>query len=290
MDTRISVSIVTYNPGADINACLDSLRNQTIPLHEIFVIDNQSTDATVSFVRSTYPECTVIPQNTNLGFGKAHNIAIERSTGEWILVLNQDVVLEPDAIEKMLAYTNDTSIAAIGPKLYISAESKAIDTTGIRKRFYYKYEERNDAQDKKVWGISGACALYRKEALDAISYGDGEVFDEHFFMYKEDVDLSERLAKKGWQSQFVGSAIGYHNRTGSKAIKRENRPEYIKKNSYKNHLLVLIKHVSLLALPVVLLYEIGKAIYLLLTDYKVLAVLPEVFRLSPIMIKRRYVS
>jgi GT2 family glycosyltransferase len=140
-----------------------------------------------------------------------------------------------------------------------------------------------------VWGISGSCALYRRKALDSIAYEKKEYFDESFFMYKEDLDIAERLNKKGWKAQFASKAIGYHQRTASKQSSRLYRPEYIKKNSYKNHLFILFKHARFLNLPVIAVYELLKFCFLLVTSPKTLTVVPEVIEQAPKMIKRRYV-
>jgi len=289
MSKQVTISIVTYNPGDEIITCLDSLKAQTFQDFEVIIIDNASTDNSIDKVQRNYPEITILHQENNLGFGKAHNIAIRKTDSPWVLVLNQDVILEPTALEEMMKFTSNKSLASIGPKLYLTKDQKNIDTTGIKKLFFFHYKERMDQQDQQVWGISGSCALYRKEALDSVAYANSEYFDEFFFMYKEDIDLAERLNKKGWKAQFASTAIGYHNRTASKSVSRFNRPEYIKQHSYKNHLFVVIKHATLITLPFVFIYECLKFLFLLFTSPKTLMVLLEVVKLSPKMLKRRYV-
>ena len=301
MIKALTISIVTYNASNEIRECLQSLKRQTFQDFDITIVDNNSSDNTLDQVSLIYPDAKIIRNRENCGFGKAHNQAISKSNSNWILVLNQDVILEDAAIEKMMLKTTDESVASIGLKLFLDSSKTKIDTTGLIKTIYYKVIDRGAGDmpspdlDKSnwVWGISGACVLYRKSALDRISYGnaqDREYFDEYFFMYKEDIDIAARLQSAGYKSWYQADAIGVHARTGSSSKKRSERPEYISTQSYKNHLYFIFKNASLVALPLITLYEALKLGYLLLFEPRTLRVLPVALRNLPLMYKRRYVS
>ena len=285
---KVTISIVAYNGREYIKDCLESLKAQTFQDFEVFVIDNASSDGTLEEVSRIYPEAYTIPLPKNVGFGAAHNISIGASKSEWILVLNQDAVLNSDCLEKML---HNKDYAAIGPLL--KRPDGSIDTAGMRKSLYGKVQDITvKTEPKEVWGISAACVLYSRDALQKIAYKHAnrdlpEYFDEYFFMYKEDVDLAARLRKFGYKAWLESNAIGIHDRTT--ALSRSKRPEYIRFNSYKNHWLYLIKNARFLELPAIFIYETGKFFYLLIKEPKTLLSVRDVFRLIPVMIKRRYV-
>lgn len=294
---RLAVSIVTYNAEQDIRACLEALKRQTYSEFNLFIVDNASTDNTRSLIREICPEATLIENDANLGFGAGHNIAISQTDAEWILLLNADAVLDETALATFMSRVYPSDVAAVGGILYSDQEKKQVDSTAIQlNRFTYHASERKaiPLQDDYPWGISGACILLRKEALSSIAYPRNdrsypEYFDERFFLYKEDLDLSARLQSNGWRSQFISKEVGIHSRTGAKEKSRKDLPDHVRVNSYKNHFYFLLKHARLKSLPFILTYEVAKFAYLLFAEPATLRVLPDVVRMAPTMIKRRYV-
>lgn len=293
----ITVSIVTYNAEQDIRKCLESLKKQTFKDFQVVIVDNHSTDKTVEIAKKTLKSVMLIESERNLGFGAAHNLAISKSTSEWILVLNPDTILEPHALQTLYSHTDIDDVAAISGILYHDEGKTIVDSTGISLHplFYHaKERKRIPTQNDYPWGLSGACVLLRKEALHEISYARKEreypeYFDEFFFLYKEDVDLAARLQEHEWRSYFVAQEIGIHARTASVETQRKDKPIYIKKNSYKHHFFFLIKHARLYAFPFIIVYELAKFCYLLINERSVLSVLPEVWKMTPKLLKRRYV-
>lgn len=302
---KLSVSIVTYNGAEVIGPCLQSLQAQTFEDFELIIIDNASQDATLKAVQTNAPQAKIIALERNIGFGAGHNLAILQSNAPWVLVLNQDVILQPDCLERLFEATLRGNVAVIGPCLLRSRqESPAIiDTAGLEKTWYYKVSDRgsNRVLQHKwqrsgfVWGISGACMLLRKSALQQIVHGGKEYFDETFFMYKEDVDLCARLAKQSWKAWYEASAVGYHTRTGrapagTKELREHRRrlPAYVKQYSYRNHWFVLIKHAPLYLLLPILVYELLKFAYVLVFEPRSLRYALRIFTNLPLLLKRRY--
>lgn len=303
---KLTVSIVTYNAGEDIRRCLQSLKAQTFKNFDVIIVDNASKDQTVATVKEVYLESDIYQLKENVGFGAGHNIAISHSQNDWILILNQDVVLRSDALQKLISHAEKDDLASVGPCLYRAKDEKEIDTTGLEKTWYYNVSDRGAGKKVKassgyVWGNSGSCVLLRKKALDDIAYqrkdrNYPEYFDENFFMYKEDVDLAARLQRKGWKAWYESEAIGYHNRTGGGAqsiaqtrAHRKNIPQHVPINSYRNHLFFLLKNMPLISLLPVAVYELLKLVYLLIFERRILEGVWKAKDKFNIMWSRRYV-
>lgn len=298
MSSRLTISIVTYNGKAYLADCLQSLKSQTFQDFSLVIIDNASSDGTVELANVLVPDAQIISLPKNLGFGSAHNIAIHACQSEWILVLNQDTVLRPDCLQALMTATSNQALASIGPLLLRTSE-ETIDTSGLQKHWYGKVSDRHanapvvktHLVSGEVWGISGACALYRKAALDQVAHARAdrdmpEYFDEHFFMYKEDVDLASRLQRHGWRAWLQVDAEAIHDRTTQG--NREEKAEYITFHSYKNHWFYLLKNAAWYELPTLLIYEMIKCVYLALFERRTLVALKDVWAFAPIMLARRY--
>lgn len=296
MNQKLSVSIVTYNSENDIQSCLKSLKMQTYSDFELTIVDNGSTDRTLEIIAKEYPSAFVIKSGANIGFGAGHNLAIASSHSDWILLLNTDVQLSQTAFANIMKKIGNPKVGAIGGVLYTDKTKQSVDSTGIiLNPFFYHAKERKivPETDDYPWGISGACILLRKTALEQIAYKRTdrdypEYFDESFFLYKEDLDIAARLKLHGWKSLYTKVDIGIHDRTGSHQKKRKDLPKYVKEQSYKNHFFFLFKHAPLTALPTILLYESIKFFYILVFEPTLLAVMPSVLRQLPTMLKRRY--
>ncbi|MBI4090907.1 MAG: glycosyltransferase family 2 protein [Candidatus Komeilibacteria bacterium] len=308
---KVTISLVTYNSARYLPDLCDSLRSQTFVDWDLIVVDNNSFDASASIMREQFPGAKVVTQKANLGFARAHNMIIGWSRAPYVLVINPDIVMKRDCLETLVAAMDSYEDAAeVGGKLLYwdidtHTTTELIDSFGLAISANYKVSDRlqgerdRPAENQAVFGISGALALLRREALEAVRIPRGsgyEYFDEDFFAYKEDVDLAWRLVSAGWKNYFIPDAVAYHHRSiaGTRASwnDRKQRSE-INRYSYRNHALMVYKNQSwrltIRHLMRVVWFETGKFIYLLALDGSSVRGLYEAIRLLPRFArKRRY--
>ncbi|MBU1853455.1 MAG: glycosyltransferase family 2 protein [Candidatus Omnitrophica bacterium] len=276
----ISVIIVNYNKKDLLKRCLDSVRGQGFKDIEIIVVDNASPDDSVEMVRMYYPEAKLIWNTRNLLFCKAYNQGIDASKGNFIVCLNNDVVLDKDYLkEALFAIGLDNRIGMVSGKI-LRVDKKTIDSAGLflgknRKPIERGYGKQDEAQYEKpgyVFGVSGACAFFRRSILMDIKDENG-YFDERFGMYYEDLDLCWRAQKKGWKAYYYPKAVAYHVRSatavGRIGIKKINLPyltDSLKRMYIKNRYLCMKKNDSLrgilLNLPFIICYEMKIWLYM----------------------------
>ncbi|MGB0757654.1 MAG: glycosyltransferase family 2 protein [Patescibacteria group bacterium] len=294
--SSISVVIVTWNAGAYIRHVLTSLLEQTYSKFDVLIIDNGSTDDTVSVIKNNYSDdVKVVEQKKNTGFSKAYNAGIHWTKGEYVLIMNQDVVLESDFLSHCAEFmsSHDVVGAVQGKVLHWNVtqnkRESVIDTCGVnvtkQHSFYNRFEGLRESdvpeceEVKPVFAFSGSLVLLRRSALVDVSYKK-EYFDEDFFAYKEDVDLSWRLRHAHWDIVYLPTARAYHGRTLSSKGNHNDR-SYLMQNrkkqdpflhmiSYRNHLSTLIKNQQtkniLLYAPYIFWYELQKIVYMVVFE------------------------
>lgn len=217
---KISIIIVNYNVAYFLEQCLRSVYRAIDNIDaEVFVVDNNSVDNSVELVKQHFPQVKLIANTKNLGFSKANNQAIRMSSGEYVLLLNPDTVVEPDTFEKVLAFMDEHSqCGALGVKMvdgkgkFLPESKRSLPIPSVAfykifglsalfkksKRFgkyHLTYLDENEIN--KVEVLSGAFMLLRKTALDKVG-----LLDEDYFMYGEDIDLSYRIAQGGYDNYY----------------------------------------------------------------------------------------
>ncbi|MFT9495340.1 glycosyltransferase family 2 protein [Anaerosolibacter sp.] len=302
MGKKVTVQIVTYNSAKDILKCLEGIWEQTYKDIEVIVIDNKSTDHTVDLLQSYKDYIRLTVSNINTGFCGGHNQAFRIGTGEYVLVLNPDVYLDKSFIEIAVnEMENNPEVGSISAKLLRMDEnympSDIIDSTGIimpkNRRAYDRGQGEKDIgqYDSKIeiFGVCGAAAFYRRSMLEAIKV-DNEYFDENFFAYKEDVDLSWRAKNQGWKCIYLPDALAFHKR-GWKDRSRQDIPLFLKVHSIKNRYLMMIKNESLIDyiknLPSILIFDIGIFSYCLFREQKTLRYIPSTLKVLCDTISKR---
>lgn len=311
---KVSINLVTWNGARFIRDCLESVFNQTFKDFELLIIDNGSTDDTVKIISDFYPHLKVVRHRENFGFAKGHNQAIHWSKSDYVLALNQDVIMQSDFLEKLVNFMDRHPLAgSITGKIYSlrdGQKTKYIDSLGLEIFKNHRIIEIGQGELdegqydylKEVFGVSGALPLYRRKALQSVML-DQQFFDEDFFSYKEDVDLAYRLRYAGWKAFCVPEAIAYHHRSVKGAVKkisklyiarnRRQRSKLINYWSYRNHFFMLIKNLPKFNLKYVwpvFWYEFLKFFYVLLREPKNLKVLSEVWRKrKQFQAKRKYI-
>lgn len=320
----VSVSLLTYNGSRFIKNCLKSVLAQTYPKIELLMIDNGSYDETINLAKEIIlkenPKIPVriIENEKNLGFSGGHNLGIRKSRGELILCLNQDVVLTPDFVEKAADFfqkNKDKKIGALQPKLLRidkdAQKTDIIDTTGLvalkNRRIIARGQGLTDKEqfkkEEEVFGSDGAAPVYSREALEDIKIsldGKEEYFDEDFFAYKEDVDLSWRLRLAGWKIFYVPRVIAWHGRSAGDSAatnyfsiikERLKISKFAKYVAFKNQRLMQIKNeqplLLLKHLPQFLVKEIGSWVYVILFERFTWAAIRDLFEQAPRAFQKR---
>ena len=237
----ISVVILNWNGEQILENCLLSLQGQTYRPLEIIVVDNASTDNSVSLVKAKFPHVRLIVNERNLGFGGGNNIGIRVSRGRYVMILNNDAWLEPGCIEALKrSIEKDERYGACASKIFLEGEGDILDAAGIsvfpdglsigRGRL-----ERGDLYDREeeVFFSSGCACLYRREMLNDIG-----LFDEDFFAYADDTDMGWRAQLAGWKCIYNPKAIVYHRHSASSSAYSPLKAFLVE----RNRLWVAIKH------------------------------------------------
>jgi GT2 family glycosyltransferase len=212
---KIFVVIPNWNGEDQIEACLDSLKIQTQE-HEVIVVENGSVDRSIEILETKYPKVELIKNSKNRGFAGGVNQGIKRAIelgADYIMLFNNDAVAEQKALKTLVNYLDKNPKVGIATCKILSATGHRLDSTGD----YYtvwglpyprgRGESELDKYDKdtEIFAASGGASLYRAELFEQIGY-----FDEDFFAYYEDVDLSFRAQLAGYKVAFVPSAEVYH--------------------------------------------------------------------------------
>lgn len=221
----VSVIIVSYRVMHYIEQCICSVL-RSLPDAQIIVVDNRSDDGSVEFLRRRFPDVTVIANADNEGFGKANNRALEMAWGRYVLFLNPDTVVAERTLPGCIEYMDaNPGTGAVGVRMqhgngrFALESRRSIPTpwvsfchmTGLGRLFprtkLAKYHLTYYNQDEQcpIQVVSGAFMFVRKEALDR-SGG----FDESFFMYGEDIDLSYRLLEHGYENRYLPLPIVHY--------------------------------------------------------------------------------
>ncbi len=255
---KLSVVIVNYNVKHFLGQCLHSaLKASENPETEIFVVDNNSVDGSCPMVREKFPKVTLIENKKNLGFSKANNQGIRQAKGEYVLLLNPDTVVEEHCFEKVCAFMDEHPEAGgLGVKMidgkgrFLPESKRGLPTPKVAfykifglsalfprskefSRYYLGHLDANQTREVEI--LAGAFMLLRKKALDKAG-----LFDEDYFMYGEDIDLSYRLRLKGYKNYYFADTTIIHYKGEST---KKGSVNYVKM-FYKAMIIFAQKHFS----------------------------------------------
>ncbi|WP_059041778.1 glycosyltransferase family 2 protein [Paenibacillus rubinfantis] len=281
----VNVQIVTYNSANDIAECLNAVQQQSYPIKEVVVIDNAASDGTVDRVRTYMKNANInniqlVLNPSNTGFAPAHNQGIRLTQSDYVLVLNPDVQLGTEYVERLVeVMEHRPEVGSATGLLILKSTPDIVDSTGLAMNGIWRAFDRGAGEPVSQWrvsgevfGVSGAAALYRRAMIDEISIA-GEFFDEDFFAYKEDVDVAWRANLLGWKAYYCAEAVATHER-GWKKGSRHSQPLFIRQYSYINRYKMIYKNLSgyrwIKSLPKLLAYELASNGYMLLREPKVL--------------------
>lgn len=220
----VSVVIINFNSGRFLERCFAALAAQTYRPVEIIVVDNGSTDGSVDFLRQRATEGRLsLYEGSNVGSSCANNRGIRESRGEFVLVLNADAFPEPEYLRKCVdAFREDEGVGTVTGKLVSDVDHSIIDSAGL---YFYReglaidrgFGEGDRGQYDRREFVDGACcaaAVYRRAMLDDIAV-NGEFYNESFFAFVEDAELSFRSSMRGWRTLYIPDAVAFHVRGGS---------------------------------------------------------------------------
>jgi GT2 family glycosyltransferase len=217
--SRVDLIVPTYNGGDLLRACLLSLRQSSFQDFRLFVFDDASSEPISAITHSVFPLAEIVRSETNLGLARGFNLAIERGSAEYVVLLNNDTDVEPEWLGELVAAADrHPDAGSIASKLRLMSDRSRIHSAGdyfsVRgmpgNRGAWQEDVGQFDREEPVFSACGGAALYRRSALDAVRLDNGQIFDERLFMYCEDVDLGWRLQRSGWPCVFAPRAVVYH--------------------------------------------------------------------------------
>ncbi|MBL7196794.1 MAG: glycosyltransferase [Candidatus Omnitrophica bacterium] len=277
-----SIVIVTCGAKDYLRSCLDSIREQTYKNLEIIVIDNSLNQNFSKEIIRCYPEIKLYSEMNNLFYAGALNKGIEVSQGDFILCLNDDVILDGQFIQEGLyGFYRDTSVGMVSGKI-LRSDGVVIDSTGLVLSLWRTAKERGyGSRDRGqyncpgyIFGVNGAVAFYSRKMLESIKVSS-EYFASDFRMFYEDLDIAWRGNLFGWKAYYYPRAVAYHVRGGTarqtfgagQPYARRYLSDELHSDLIKNRYLSIIKNESvfgfLLHLPFTLFYDFLIGTYVL---------------------------
>ena len=236
---KLSVIIVNYKVKHYLEQCLRSVAEASRGIAvEVIVVDNASGDGSVEYLRERFPDVTIIASEENLGFARANNLAIRNSHGQYVLLLNPDTIVAEETFSNFISFMDSTPDAggcgaymlhtdgSFAPEsrrglptpfvafCKMSGLASLFPKSRTLGRYYMRYLNENEVNRIEI--MSGAFMFLRRDALDKAG-----LLDEDFFMYGEDIDLSYRILKAGYNNYFLPSRILHYK--GESTVKSSYR-------------------------------------------------------------------
>lgn len=214
----VTVVIPQYNGLRFLPELMASLAAQTRRDFDIVVVDDQSADDGVAWLRENRPDVRVLVNPRNLGFAASVNAGIRATVTPYVALLNNDTHVDPDWLAEAVAAFDAPAIGAVASLALLAAPPHAIDTAGdvytvaggAVKRLHAAPRDAIGGVRRDVFSASGVSAFYRRAALDEVG-----LLDESFESYYEDVDLGFRLQWRGWRCVFAPRSICHHHLSSS---------------------------------------------------------------------------
>ncbi len=230
---KLTISIVNYNSGEYLINCLESLRKINSELEfDVIILDNDSSDESFIIAKNKFPQFEFIDNEDNLGFGKAHNIALKKAKTSYLLTLNPDCEVPPKTLKFIYDFMEENSDVGVATSKVEKADG-TLDIASHRgfptprasfKYFFLKDDKEYHLTDRdmnethEIDSAVGAFMFMRKEVLDKVGY-----FDEDYFLYGEDLDLCFRIKKAGFKVIYIPQVKVLHIKGVSSGIKKHSQ-------------------------------------------------------------------
>lgn len=267
---KLAIVIINWNSYEVTRTTILSLRKTTFTIYDIILIDNYSTDGSIELLEKEFMDIVILKSNENLGFAGGNNIGIQYSIEqgyEFTMLLNNDVEVESNFLEPLVSHLDcNQEIGAVQPLIYFHHDRTLIWNAGckynswlgitISKGYNQRDKDQNERfKDKKIDWITGCAFMVRTNILKEVG-----ALNTKFFIYYEDVDLSFRIKKAGYQLAYVPQSIIYHIAGVSHKSKEKTKEGYISSKVHylnsRNRIWFLKKYVKIYAIPTVLLYQL----------------------------------
>lgn len=222
--TNLDIAIVSWNTRDVLANCLQSVYTTARGVScQVIVVDNASSDGSPQMVRERFPQARLIENRENVGFARANNQAIAASDSEFVLLLNSDTLVQPNALKLLVAFMcYESSAGVVGayvlnPDSTLQASfgkfptlaSESIKAWGLEARQpfvrWFGPAQPFSAESVETDWVIGAAMMLRREAVNQVG-----LLDENYFMYSEEIDLAYRIKKAGWQNFVVRDARIIH--------------------------------------------------------------------------------
>lgn len=243
----LSIVLVCWNNKAYLEPCLESLYHSELSSSfDVVVVDNGSTDGSQTMLTEKYPNILVIQNHHNVGLGKASNQGIEVTQGRYILLLNNDTLVNGPSFDAMVDYLDSNpQVGAVGGKLinpdgtvqscynnFPSLIEEFLIATQLGELLWTGYPANiTDTKVRSVDWMGSACLMIRRTALDQVG-----LLDEEYFIYGDEADIQYRLKKAGWQMVYLPQATTIHY--GGRSMNRWSRRKMV----YRGHMLFYKKN------------------------------------------------
>jgi GT2 family glycosyltransferase len=309
----VSVNLVVKDGEKYIRRCLQSVSRQSYPNLEVIIFDNDSKDQTRTIVKKEFPEFRLIENGRNYYPGGGFNRCFVQSGGKYILALCVDVILDENFIKNAAdAMEKDEKIGALQSKTLLydiekQAMTDIIDTAGFQifrsRRIINRGHGEKDAgqfeSPEEIFSYEGAAGFFRQKALKDAEI-NGEVFDEDFIWYADDIDLGWRIALLGWKNFYEPRAVAWHARSTTKRLSkgygdfiagRKKLPAAKKRWDYANQRLAMVKNETLSGFlkgfPFFIFRELKLWAYFLFFEQSSLLAFGDIIKMLPKMLAKR---
>jgi GT2 family glycosyltransferase len=235
---RFSVFVLNWNGRDLIGDCLASLGQQTFRDFETIVVDNGSTDGSADLIRRDFPDARLLALDTNTGFCGGNNAALAASTGDLIVLVNNDAELDARFLEAMdAAATSHDRAGMFAACVRMFDRRTVFDSTGLlvypdgicRSRGWLEEDTGQYDEPADVLCPNGCAAVYRRTMLDEVGF-----FDDAYFAYLEDLDLGLRGQLRGWTCRYVPAAVAFHKKSMTSGYHSAFKAFHVERNRIWN--------------------------------------------------------
>lgn len=247
MNKLVSIIIINWNGKHYLHDCLASVYNQSYKNIEVVLVDNDSVDGSVEYIKKHFPKTKIIVNKKNLGFAEPNNIAYRSSRGEYVLFLNNDTRVTGSFLTELIkVLQSDKKIGGVQSKILLMDSLTKLDSVGAFLTptgflYHYGVAKKNSPKYNKeinLYSAKGACMMFKREVLEKIKI-DNEVLDGRYFAYFEETDLCHRVWLAGYRIVFAPKSIIYHKMGGtSRSINNAS----IQYHSFKNRINSYLKN------------------------------------------------